>query len=87
MESGTVVEAAIVGIPDLLLENKLIAVAVPAQRDMTANTLLSLCASRLPGFKMPHDVLFVRDLPKTASGKIDKNCCKQLYEMSGQNDN
>jgi fatty-acyl-CoA synthase len=38
----------------------------------TDEELRSFCRDRLAHFKAPHSVTFVRELPKTATGKIQK---------------
>ena len=39
---------------------------------LSAEEILAYCASVLPGFKCPKDVVFLSELPKTASGKITR---------------
>ena len=34
--------------------------------------MIKLCRDRLAHFKAPHSVTFVQELPKTATGKIQK---------------
>jgi long-chain acyl-CoA synthetase len=86
MASGLVVEVAVIGVPDTLLENRLIAMAVPVGPELNADALLSFCAKKLPVYKKPQQVLLVKSLPKSASGKVDRNYCKELYGKGGQND-
>ncbi|MBN1496883.1 MAG: acyl--CoA ligase [Spirochaetes bacterium] len=80
MESGLIVEVAVIGRPDELKGNRLVAVAVPIEGSCTAESVLSLCASKLPKFKVPDEVVFARALPKKASGKIDRSGCRALIE-------
>ncbi|MDM7988098.1 MAG: class I adenylate-forming enzyme family protein [Smithella sp.] len=78
MESGLIVEVAVIGKPDELKGNKLIAVAVPIESSCTAHSLIEFCSAKLPKFKVPDDVIFTRALPKKASGKIDRKGCSGL---------
>ena len=53
--------------------------AVIALRDdngVTADDLVAHCADRLAGYKKPRQITFVDDLPKTATGKIDKKALR-----------
>lgn len=79
MTTGLAVEVVVLGLPDPLLGNKLVAAVVPAGEGASTEALLALCSAKIPRFKLPQDVLFVRTLPKNPSGKIDKNRCKELF--------
>jgi acyl-coenzyme A synthetase/AMP-(fatty) acid ligase len=39
---------------------------------LSAEEVVQFCSSRLRGFMVPKVVRFVRDLPKTESGKVKK---------------
>jgi len=80
MESGLLVETAVLGIPDHLLGHKLIACAVPKAHDCGEREILASCAERLPKYKIPNAVLLVRSLPKNSSGKIDRAKCAELSQ-------
>jgi len=80
VESGLVVETAVIGVPDHLLGNRLVAVTVPIEQGCTAESILSHCVQVLPKYKVPSEILFVRSLPKKESGKIDRAGCKKLIE-------
>jgi len=77
METELVVEAAIIGIEDELLGNKLIAFVSPKDKTIDTNMILSHCARLLPKYKMPAQIQIIKNLPKNANGKIDKT---PLYE-------
>lgn len=78
MATGLVVEVAVLGMPDPLQGHKLIAVAVPVDQEQSANELLALCAGKIPKFKLPQEVLFVRGLPKNPSGKVNRQQCMAI---------
>jgi long-chain acyl-CoA synthetase len=78
METGLVIEAAVVSIPDDLLGSKLIALATPADLDTTENQILSDCSDKLPKYKVPSELIFIRALPKNTSGKIDRIKCVEI---------
>jgi long-chain acyl-CoA synthetase len=80
MESGLVVEVAVIGMPDDLKGNRLVAVAVPIENNCTTDQVMQYCAVKLPKYKLPGDIKFVRALPKKASGKIDRSKCKKQLD-------
>jgi fatty-acyl-CoA synthase len=66
-------EAAIVGLPhEKWGEAPHAYVVLKAGASATAEELIKLCRDRLAHFKAPHSVTFVQELPKTATGKIQK---------------
>lgn len=77
--TNMIIEAAVIGIPDPLLGNKLVAVAVPQNGDCTSEKLLETCASKLPKYKLPGEIKLTRLLPKSPNGKIDKQKCIAMF--------
>ena len=69
------VEASVVGLPDDLLGNKLVALAVPLNGDHSKDLILQKCSQVLPKYKLPTDIISVKSIPKNANGKIDKKEC------------
>jgi acyl-CoA synthetase (AMP-forming)/AMP-acid ligase II len=66
-------EAAIVGLPhEKWGEAPHAYVVLKAGQTATEAELIALCRDRLAHFKAPHTVTFVQELPKTATGKIQK---------------
>jgi len=66
-------EAAVIGVPDELLGQAIRAyVALEPEAAVTEKEIKKVCLARLENFMVPRDVLFVAELPKTASGKISK---------------
>jgi benzoate-CoA ligase family protein len=68
-----VLEAAVVGrrTPDGLHEPAAYVVRMPG-RDPRPEELVEFCRERLAAFKRPRQVVFLDDLPKTATGKIQR---------------
>ena len=66
-------EAAVVGIADPILGQRIKAVIV-LQKDaqLTTRDVLKHCATYLEAFMLPQTVEFVQDLPRGATGKVDK---------------
>ncbi|MBS0379102.1 MAG: long-chain-fatty-acid--CoA ligase [Proteobacteria bacterium] len=68
-----VLEAAVVGMPsEKWGETPVAHVVLRAGAQASAEELRSHCRERLAHFKVPSAVQFVRELPKTATGKIQK---------------
>jgi long-chain acyl-CoA synthetase len=80
MESGLIVEVAALGVPDQLKGNSLVAVAVPIRDNCEASGVLEYCAAKLPRYKVPDRITFVRALPKKLTGKIDRAKCRGMIE-------
>jgi fatty-acyl-CoA synthase len=79
-EHPAVAEAALIGVADDTWGEVGRAVVVVRQGcELTADELIAFCGGRLARFKIPKSVVFARELPKTAAGKIDK---KRLTESS-----
>jgi acyl-CoA synthetase (AMP-forming)/AMP-acid ligase II len=82
METGLLVETAVVALPDALLGNRLVAVCIPVQADLAAERILAAVSLRVPRHKVPAEVRFVEALPKNANGKLDRRGCARL--VSGE---
>lgn len=66
-------EAAVVGVPDEVLGEAVRAyVAVEPDSGLDEKAIKRCCAMRLENFMVPKEVVFVDELPKTATGKISK---------------
>jgi acyl-CoA synthetase (AMP-forming)/AMP-acid ligase II len=72
-ELPDVVEVAAVGAPHDLLGEALKAFVVPNREGgITVHQVQAHCRRRLPGFKVPEEVIFLDAMPHSASGKILK---------------
>jgi acyl-CoA synthetase (AMP-forming)/AMP-acid ligase II len=80
METGMLMEVAVLGISDDLLGQKLVACIVPKTNSCTEEQAMAFCAQRLPRFKVPSSILLVRSLPKSSSGKIDRTKCLEIFK-------
>ena len=69
----SVLEAAAVGVPDRYVGEEVVAFAVLRDKAQCEESeLLAFCESRLGHFKTPARILFVSDLPKGPSGKVQR---------------
>lgn len=75
-----VLEAAVFGVPDKYRGETIRAVvALKNDHTITEKELLEHCRSNLSAYKIPEDVIFVDELPKTAVGKILKRTLQERY--------
>jgi len=83
----SVLEVAVVGAADesglVKPEAYVVLRSGVAGGDALAQELMAYCKSRLAPYKFPRRLHFVADLPKTATGKIQRFRLRQLGEASG----
>jgi fatty-acyl-CoA synthase len=83
-QHAAVSEVAVVGLPDAKWGEAVTAVLVlRAGATLTGEQLKEYCIGKLANYKIPKQFLFVRDLPKTSVGKIDK---KAIVHLSTHNE-
>ena len=64
-------EVAVVGIDDDILGQVVKAfIVAPGLPPRSENMIKAHCRERLASYKIPRDIEFVSDLPRTASGKV-----------------
>ena len=82
LEHPEVVEAAVVGLPDADGLDKPVAVVVVTGQ-VTEDDLVQWCRDGLAAFKRPRRVVFVQELPKTATGKMQRYKVRHLVSDQG----
>jgi acyl-CoA synthetase (AMP-forming)/AMP-acid ligase II len=65
-------EAAVIGIPDEKWGELVTGMVVTDGSELTAEDLITHCRTRLAGYKCPKRIDFVAELPRTATGKLQK---------------
>ena len=71
---------AVIGLPHDRWIEAVTAVVVPMQGETISEAdVLELCKKELGGFEVPKKVVFVDDLPKTSTGKIQKHIIRQQH--------
>ncbi len=85
LEHASVREAAVVGVADDDGIDKPVAVVVAAD-DVTPDDLIGWCRDGLAHFKAPRQVVFVDELPKTATGKLQRFKVRALLVGSSSDD-
>ncbi len=79
MAHPAVREAAVIGIPDEKWGELVTALVVTDGSGVTAEDLITHCRGTLAGFKCPKRVEFVAELPRTATGKLQKFKLRQPF--------
>jgi acyl-CoA synthetase (AMP-forming)/AMP-acid ligase II len=75
----SVVEVAVIGIPDDKWGELVTALIVRRDDDLTQEAVVAHCREHLAGFKCPKRVEFVDALPRTATGKVQKFKLRQPF--------
>jgi acyl-CoA ligase (AMP-forming) (exosortase A-associated) len=71
-QSGTLREAAVVGIPDGTLGDVIKAYVVPRDgASIDQDVLLAFCAEKMPRYMVPKMIQIMQSLPKAPNGKVD----------------
>ncbi|MEW1963585.1 o-succinylbenzoate--CoA ligase [Microbacterium sp. NPDC077644] len=78
MEHPAVDSVAVIGIPDDRWGEVPLAVVV-RRAEIEADEILAALNGRLAKYKIPRSIMFVDELPRTASGKIRKNGLREQY--------
>ncbi len=74
-----VAEAAVIGVPDERWGEMVLALVVRSDSGLSERQVIDHCRGRLAGFKCPKRVEFVDQLPRTATGKLQKFKLRQPY--------
>ncbi len=78
-ESPDIAEVAVLGRPDAKWGEIVVAVVVPRTgRTLAMRDVLALLEGRIARFKHPRDVIFVRELPRSALGKVRKDELRRI---------
>ena len=72
-QHSSVAEAAVLGLPDPDLGERVVAAIVPDGTAPSLEELVAFCGARLAGFKKPRALFVVDALPRNALGKIQKH--------------
>jgi len=70
--------AAVVGVPDEEWGERVTTLVVPTDDDLSAEAVDRHCREHLAGFKCPKTIVFADELPRTASGSIDRPAVRDV---------
>ncbi len=76
---AAVEECTVFGVPDERWGEALIAYVVRSDTAVEADELLAFCTEQLARYKRPREIVFVTNIPKTPSGKIQKPLLRDAY--------
>jgi len=80
MQRPDVIEAATVGVPDAVYGEEVVSYVVARPGAMVdAGDLLRYCATVLPAFKAPKQIVISASLPKTERGKLDRRALAERW--------
>jgi len=81
MEHPAVREAAVVGVPDPYRGETIRAfISIRGGKQINEGELAAHCRSRLAAYKIPRSFAVIDEIPKTATGKIQRNLLRELIE-------
>lgn len=79
-EHPAVLECCAFGVPDERWGEALIAyIVVRENQSADADALLAFCTEQLARYKRPREIVFVANIPKTPSGKVQKPILRDAY--------
>ena len=81
-EHPKVFDCAVIGVPDDIRDESILAVVVPSDDSLREDEILAWCRGRLAGFRVPQQVQFRAALPRTAVGKIQKHVLRAELRAS-----
>ena len=78
-EMTEVGECAVIGVPDERWGEvgRVYVIAVPG-KSVTSDAVIAHCTGRLAKFKVPKTAVVTDSIPRTASGKVQRNAAKAL---------
>ncbi len=81
MQHADVIEAATIGVPDAVYGEEVVSYVVARPGvSLDAGELLRYCATILPAFKAPKQIVLSTSLPKTERGKLDRRALAQRWQ-------
>ena len=79
-QHGVVREAGVVGAIDPIWGERVVAfVSRQPGQAVTSEELIAFVAKRLAAYKVPKEVVFLEDLPKSAAGKVNRRALRERY--------
>ena len=79
-EHPSVKYCAIIAAPDEIREEKVVAYIETDDKELTEDQIKEFCKEKLSDFKVPEEIYFVDEFPRTSIGKIQKNLLRKKHE-------
>ncbi len=77
-----VLEVGVIGMPDEKSTEKVVAYVVAKDKSVTAEEIIAHCREDLTSYKVPREVYFAEELPKTNVGKILRRKIRENHEKT-----
>jgi long-chain acyl-CoA synthetase len=77
-----VLEVGVIGMPDERSTEKVVAYVVPKDKSVTAEEIIGFIKENLTNYKVPKEVYFIHELPKSNVGKILRRKIKEHHEAN-----
>ncbi|MCH7398063.1 AMP-binding protein [Belliella sp. DSM 107340] len=77
-----VLEVGVIGMPDPRSTEKVVAYVVPKDKSVTEEELIAYTKENLTNYKIPKEIYFSDELPKTNVGKILRRKIKEMHEKN-----
>ncbi len=77
-----VLEVGVIGMPDPKSTEKVVAYVVPKDKSASAEEIIAYTKENLTNYKVPREVYFAEELPKTNVGKILRRKIKENHEKT-----
>jgi long-chain acyl-CoA synthetase len=74
-----VIEVGVIGVPDPVSTEKVVAYVVPRDKSLTSQEIIGYSRKALTNYKVPKEVYFVDELPKSNIGKILRRIVKENH--------
>lgn len=80
LQNSKIKDAAVFGCPDDEWGEVVVAAIVTEPNyELSASEAINDCRKYIASYKKPREVLFIEEIPRNNSGKIDKNELKRLW--------
>jgi long-chain acyl-CoA synthetase len=79
LDHTNVVDAAVFGVPDEEMGERLVGVACVRDPLVDAATLVDYCRGRIAHYKVPRELHIVSEVPRSPMGKVDKRALQERY--------
>jgi len=79
LQHPAVGDVAVIGVPDPVWGERLVAVVVPARAEVRGEELAAWARGRLSSYKVPRQWEFVDELPRTPTGKVLKRALEERF--------
>jgi acyl-CoA synthetase (AMP-forming)/AMP-acid ligase II len=73
--------AAAIGIPHEMLGQEIVCYVASTHGNLSRREILRYLQTTLPSYQLPSDIIFIRELPMSSVGKIDRKALRVQYEL------